>query len=208
MRNSLLALMLWCNLIAFGQQEVFNRTINLKLGYSWEQFTLQNLIKEINDTSLSKFEMVSQTPTISYTHEYTLNPVISLAGNVGFQYMNVFYKNQHFGSPYFWISIAPKITLFSRERFEYYMKLHLGGSFWRHDLNSLSDHLRKFFPERANFFTGITLGGFNYFFKPKWGLNLELSVFSPQMVEFGLTYRFYKGKLPDIQGNEQAKTNL
>ncbi|MBN4072741.1 hypothetical protein JYT74_01745 [Crocinitomix catalasitica] len=186
----------------YAQREINNRLINFRLGYTIEQLFHKSLIDDINDTSTKKFDLVTQMPSISYAHEFILGNVLSIGGTVGFQYMNVFYGAKHFGSTYFFASVDPRVSIFTRLRFEYYMKLHIGATIWTHDISQLNDRGQRLFPGRANFFTGVTLGGFNFFLNERWGINIELSIWSPELAAIGLTYRFYRGKLPKIQGDE------
>ena len=63
--------------------------------------------------------------------------------------------------------------------------------------------MRRLFPEKVNLFTGVTLGGFNYYISDHLGLNLELSIWAPEMATLGITYRFFHGDLPTIQENQE-----
>ena len=183
--------------------QVHNRLLKVNLGVSYEQFIHQSTFDAINDTSSHEFEMVTVMPTFSYSHDFVMNEVISLGGKIGFQYMNVFYDGETYGSPYAYVSVNPVISVFYRRGFEYYVKLQAGLSFWFHHPEIITDQMRRLFPDHVNFFTGVTLGGFNYFITDHLGLNLELSVWSPEIATFGLSYRFYKGELPEIQDTKE-----
>lgn len=203
MSHFLLLYVLLSTSCMFGQEQVNNRLINVRIGYTYEQIEHSALIKDINDTAKVPFRLVHQMPSFSYAHEFVLSPIFSLGGTIGFDYMNVFRGDRHFGSSFFFASVDPRLSLFSRERFEYYMKLRVGLTIWTHDLSQLDDFGRRMFPERANFFTGITLGGFNFFLNERWGVNLELSIWSPELVAAGLTYRFRR----DRSAKKEAKKN-
>ena len=183
--------------------QIHNRLTKINFGVSYEQFIHKSTILGINDTSAHEFELVTTMPTFSYSHEFVLNDVISLGGKAGFQYMNIFYDNQHYGSPYLYLSVNPVVSLFYRRGFEFYVKLQAGVSFWFNKPELLTETTKRFFPDHVNLFTGVTFGGFNFFVSDHIGLNLELSIWSPEMVSFGITYRYWKGELPKIQETQE-----
>ncbi|MCB9222871.1 MAG: hypothetical protein R2780_13595 [Crocinitomicaceae bacterium] len=205
MRNIILIILLF-QFTAIAQEAAvpFNRLIKVHTGISNEQFENYRLANAINDTASQKFEFLSWSPTLSYTHEIALGQILSVSGNVGFQYMNIYYGSEHYGAPYFYTSLNPQVSVFYRKKFEYYVKLRVGVSVYLHHPDIIPDPARRLLPERVNLFTGVTLGGFNYFFNDRFGLNLEISVWSPELATFGFSYRFFKGELPVIQ---ESKTN-
>jgi len=198
---------LGCIIFFFGgfilHSQIHNRLVKINVGVSSEQYRHKNTFDAVNDTSLHEFELVTTMPTFSYTHEFVINDVLSLSGKAGFQYMNAFYDNQHYGSPYIYVSVNPQVSVFYRKGFEYYIRLQAGVSFWFNKPDMLTDQMRRLFPNHVNFFTGVTLGGFNYFISDHIGLNLELSIWSPEMVSFGISYRYYNKELPDIQETKE-----
>ncbi|MBK9193018.1 MAG: hypothetical protein IPM77_16805 [Crocinitomicaceae bacterium] len=177
--------------------------IKFSTGVSYDQFTRKNLFAAMNDTSANEFEMVTAMPVFAYSHEFVMNDVISFSGRVGFQYLNEYYNNQYYGSPFIMLSVNPQISVFYRRGFEYYVKLQAGMSFWFQHTEVLSDQQKRYFPDKVNFFTGVTLGGFNFFVSDHVGLNLELNLWSPEMAAFGITYRFFRGELPEIQETKE-----
>lgn len=181
----------------FGQ--IHNRLIKFNVGISSEQITHRNDILDFNDTSDHEFEFVSKAPAFSYTHEFILSNILSVSGKAGFQYLNIFYDNQHYGSPFVHLSLNPALSLVYTGKFEYYVKLQVGVMYWFNKPELLSDISRRIFPEKFNVFTGVTIGGFNYYFSEKMGANLELSLWSPELLTVGLSYRFFRGELPTIQ---------
>lgn len=188
---------LFCSQLIFAQ--LHNRVIKFNVGLSSEQIDFKNTISGINDTSAHAFEFVSKSPIISYSHEFLFGNIMSISGKAGFQYFNIFYDNQHYGSPYAFASINPQISIIYTGRFEYYVKLQFGVQYWFNNPELLSGQIARNFPEKATIFTGVTLGGFNYFISDKIGLNLELSIWSPELLTFGLSYRFFSGEMPSIQ---------
>jgi hypothetical protein len=192
-----LSLILFIALPTFGQ--IHNRLIKMNVGFSSETLTHKSDILAYSDTSAIPFEFVSSSPAVSFTHEWVLGNVLSISGKAGFQYMNMYYNHQHYGSPYVNLSVNPALSLIYRNQFEYYVKLQIGVNYWINEPKILPTTLRRVFPEKFNLFTGITIGGFNYYFSDKWGANMELSIWTPELCTFGLSYRFYKGELPTIQ---------
>lgn len=186
-----------------GYSQIHNRVIKINTGFSTEQFDHKNTFEAFNDTSSHTFELVSWSPTLSYSHEFVVNQVLSFSGTLGFQYMNIYYDHQYFGSPYLYASLNPQVSLFYKRGFEYYIKLQAGVTVWFHHPEIINDQMRRLFPDRVNMFTGVTLGGFNYYLSDHMGLNLELSIWSPELATFGVTYRFFKGELPTIQDSQE-----
>ena len=186
-----------------GFSQFHNRMIKVSSGVSYDQFRRKNLFEALNDTSSQEFDFVTAMPLIAYSHEFVLNNVLSFSGRLGFQYTNEYYNHTYFGSPLLYLSVNPQVSVFYRKGFEYYVKLQAGITFWFSHLELLNDQQKRFFPDKVNFFTGVTLGGFNYFINDKLGLNLEINLWSPELATFGITYRYYKGELPVIQNSGQ-----
>jgi hypothetical protein len=201
MRLSLLLLLFIC-IPSFAQPTPFNRLMKVHVGMTSEQLDHYRYAKAINDTGDVQLDYLSWSPSVSYTHEFALGQILSVSGNIGFQYLNLYYGNQHYGAPYFYASINPQVSVFYRRKFEYYVKLRVGATFYIHNPDIIPDPARRLMPETVNMFTGITLGGFNYFITDKFGLNLELSVWSPELATLGFSYRFFKGELPEVQNNK------
>jgi hypothetical protein len=185
--------------ISLGFAQLHNRLIKFNVGISNEQIDLKRSINEYNDTSSKKFEMVTLMPIVSYSHDFILSNRLSISGKIGFQYLNLFYNNQHFGTSFLFLSVNPTISIYYQKKFEYYIKLQVGADYWLNKPELLDYQTRKIFPEKVNPIIGVTLGGFNYYVTEKLGLNLELSIWSPEFLTFGLSYRFLKGEIPMIQ---------
>lgn len=190
---------LLCLFTLSTQAQLHNRLIKFNVGYSRAQLGFEQNIQAFNDTSSHQFEFTTQLPTFSYSHEFIISDILSISGKGGFQYLNVFYDHQHYGSPFVFLSVNPALSLFYREKFEYYMKLQVGVTYWMNKPELLDDLTRRIFPEKISAITGVTLVGLNYYFTPKLGANFELSIWSPELITFGLSYRFFRGELPTIQ---------
>jgi hypothetical protein len=63
--------------------------------------------------------------------------------------------------------------------------------------------MRRLFSDNLSVFTGVTIGGFNYFISDHLGLNLEINIWSPELATFGITYRYFKGELPEIESTKE-----
>lgn len=182
-----------------GFSQIHNRLVKLNLGYTTAQLGYQDDIKNYNDTSKHHFELVTQLPSLSYTHEFIISDILSISGKGGFQYMNIFFDNTYYGGPLFYVSVNPALSIFYRNKFEYYIKLQACVNYWLTKSEVLDDVSQRIFPEKFTIFTGVTIAGFNYYFSPKFRANLELSIWTPELISVGLSYRFFKGELPSIQ---------
>ncbi len=197
MKKTIFLFFILCSLSSHGQR--YNQLIKFNLGYSHVQLGFDKNIKNFNDSSQHQFEFATQLPIVSYTHEFMLSSSLSISGKAGFQYLNIFYDNQHYGSPFVFLTLNPALTLFYREKFEYYMKLQVGVTYWMNRPDLLSDVSRGIFPEKFTAITGITLVGLNYYLTPKLGANFELSIWTPELITVGLSYRFFRGELTDTE---------
>jgi hypothetical protein len=204
MRTSILFFLSLFFTAGFAQKPptAFNTVIKVHTGISNEQIEHVRLRNAINDTGSVKMDFVSWSPTISYTQEFALGRVLYLSGNIGFQYMNLYYGPDHYGAPFFWFSVNPMVMVYSRKKFEYYVKLRAGCSIFIHEPEIIPEPTGRLVPRNINLFTGVTLGGFNYFINDKIGLNLELSIWSPELATFGISYRWFRGELPEVQNNK------
>jgi hypothetical protein len=186
---------------AFGQ--IHNRVMKFNMGVTYDQFTHKNLFDAINDTSSHELELVTAMPVMAYSHEFVANNIISFSGRVGFQYLNEFYDYQHFGSSMLFLSLNPQVSIFYRRGFEYYIKLQVGGVYRFQKTDLLDDQMRRLFSDNLSVFTGVTIGGFNYFISDHLGLNLEINLWSPELATFGISYRYFKGELPEIETTKE-----
>ncbi len=57
----------------FGYGQLHNRLVKLNIGYTTAQPGYQDDIKNYNDTSKYHFELVTQLPSLSYTHEFIIS---------------------------------------------------------------------------------------------------------------------------------------
>jgi len=181
------------------QGQIHKRLIKLNVGFTSERINYKEDILTFNDTSNHQFEFVSRSPNTSCTREFLLGDVFSVSGKLGFPYLNIFYDNQHYGSPFVYGSINPAVSVFYNGKIEYYVKLQFGFMYRFNRPDLLAGVSERLFPENKNVFVGVTLGGFNYYISDKLGLNMELSIWSPELLTLGMSYRFFRGEMPTIQ---------
>ena len=191
--------MLFLSFILFSAtsySQIHNRMFKFNIGLSHEQFDFKNTVKVFNDTSLvNHFDHKYAAPVFSISEDFTLNQLFSISGTIGYQMFSTKYNNSNYGTHLFFGSINPQLSIFYRTGYEIYIKLKLGMIYRASKYSDLSDQTQRFFPEKFNLFTGVS-GGVNLFVNDNWGINVELSIWSPEFVNFGLTYRFFKGKMP------------
>lgn len=184
--------------ITWVEAQVHNRLLKLNIGLSNEQFSLAKDFKTFNDTSsINHFNHKYTLPTVSFSEEFTLNNLFSLTGAIGFQSYGIDYNNEKYGTNLFFASVNPQLSVFYRAGFEYYVKLKVGLIYRQGNLESIPEYTQRFFPTKLNMFTGLTFAGLNVFFHDNWGANMELSLWSPELINIGITYRFFKGEMPE-----------
>ncbi len=176
--------------------QVHNRVLKLNVGYSGEQFSFSNTVDSFNDTSrVNQFNHKYALPAFSFSQEITLSQIFSISATVGYQYYNTKYNNSKYGSHNVFGTINPQLSVFYKRGFEMYLKLKFGMIYRNNRCTDLSLNTQRFLPEKTNLITGFSIGA-NYFMNNKWGVNTELSFWSPELINFGLTYRFFKGVMP------------
>ena len=130
-----------CNLIS----QVHNRLVKLNVGFSFEQFSLANTLKAYNDSSsFGDFNHKYTLPMVSFSEEFTLNQLFSITTTLGFQYFDIKYNNQKYGTNLFFASVNPQLTVFYRAGFEYYVKLKLGMVYRHGELTSIPVYSQRF----------------------------------------------------------------
>jgi len=200
MKKIILLATLILSLNSFSQ--IHNRMLKFNIGLSHEQFDLKEGYKDFNDSSTTNyFEHKYALPAFTVSEDFTLNQLFSISSTIGYQFFNTNYNNQKYGTHLFFTSVNPQLSIFYHLGFELYIKLKLGIIYRISKYNELPDQAQRVFPENFNIFTGVS-AGFNYFIDNKWGLNTELSLWSPEFINIGVTYRFFKGTLPEYKPEE------
>jgi len=175
--------------------QIHNRVFKLNVGYSGEQFRFSNTVKSFNDTSMvNNFDHKYALPVFSVSEEFILSKVFSVSGTVGYQFFNTKYNDSKYGSHIMFGSINTQLIFYNRG-FEMYVKLKFGMIYRENRSSDLPFYTQRFMAEKFNLITGASVG-VNYFVNNRWGINAELSFWSPELINFGLTYRFFKGITP------------
>lgn len=178
--------------------QVHNRMFKFNIGYSAEQSVIKNLVKSYNDTSVvGQFKLNSVLPVVSFSEDFAVNSRLSFSGTLGYQYFDLDYNNIKIGSHVLFASVNPQLSLFYRPGFEYYVKFRVGAIYRSGDRGDLTRSVSELLPQQFGFFTGLTLAGINVFPHDKWGVNAEFSIWSPERISLGVTYRFFKGEIPE-----------
>ncbi len=181
----------------FGQ--IHNRMIKFNVGISKEQFGLKESIVSFNDTSANQFDNGFFSPVFSISEEFTFNERFSLGATVGYQYFDIKYNTMPYGFNLFFGTINPQLSVFYRAGFEYYIKLKAGIVYRTVDNTIIPEQTQRQFPQSTNLITGVTIAGLNFFVSDNWALNAEFSVWSPEWVNLGISYRFFKGVMPNVE---------
>ncbi len=181
--------------LSFSQ--IHNRMFKFNVGIGKEQFALQNTFQYYNDTSLNHFSYIASSPIFTISEEFTFNELFSLGGSLGYQYYNINYNNKKVGTNLFFLTLNPQLSIFYRKGFEYYIKLQAGFVYRDSDFEVITEQMQRHLPQQTNLITGVTLAGLNFFVSNRWALNAELSIWTPQWANIGVSYRFFKGEMPD-----------
>jgi hypothetical protein len=180
--------------------QIHNRMIKLNVGISKEQFGLKNKTISYNDTSANQFTFNSASPVFSISEEFTFNERFSLSGTFGYQYFDIDYNSNKYGYDLFFITINPQLSVFYHKGFEYYIKLKAGIIYRNGNLDIVSEQTQRHFASKTNLVTGVTLIGLHFFVSNNWAINTEFSIWSPEWVNLGISYRFFKGEMPKVEG--------
>jgi len=197
MKKLLLILFVGCNTLSFSQ--IHNRMIKFNVGVSKEQFGIKNIISEYNDTSSYHFDFISSSPVFSLSEEFTFNERFSLGATLGYQYFNVYYNQNKYGFDLFFATLNPQLSVFYKKGFEYYIKLKVGMVYRNGNLDLPTEQTQRHFPQKTSLVTGLTLIGLNFFLSNHWAINSELSIWSPEWANIGISYRFFKGEMPKVE---------
>ncbi len=179
--------------------QIHNRMIKFNVGISKEQFGIKDKIIQYNDTSANHFSYHSTSPVFSLSEEFTFNERFSLGATIGYQYFDIDYNNSKYGYDLFFLTVNPQLSVFYRKGFEYYIKLKAGLIYRNGNLDKIPEQTQRYFPSSNNITTGLTFIGLNFFISNKWAINSEFSIWSPEWVNLGISYRFFKGEMPKVE---------
>ncbi|HIP37388.1 MAG TPA: hypothetical protein EYG85_11090 [Crocinitomix sp.] len=181
--------------------QIHNRMIKFNVGISKEQIGLKETIVTYNDTSSNYFNYNLSSPVFSLSEEFVFNDRFSLGATIGYQYFDIDFNQKKYGTDLFFATINPQLSIFYRKGFEYYIKLRAGLVYRNSNFNELPLQTQRYFPQKTNLITGVTLVGINFFINNKWSLNTELSIWATEIVNIGISYRFFRGDMPNIEDN-------
>lgn len=200
MKKLLLFIFVAFNAISFSQ--IHNRMIKFNVGVSKEQFGIKDEIVSFNDSSSNHFYFNMASPVFSLSEEFTFNERFSLGGTIGYQYFDIDYNSNKYGYDLFFLTINPQLSVYYHKGFEYYIKLKAGLIYRNGNLDMITEQAQRYFPSNTNFVTGVTFIGLNFFMNNHWAINTEFSVWSPEWVNLGISYRFFKGEMPKIEDKD------
>ncbi len=170
----------------------YNRTYKLNIGYSLNTMRENTFMQAYSDTSEHQFSKFESSPLISFSEDFVLDNLFSFSYTLGYQQNRTRYDYVEYKADLMMVSINPQLRVFYKYGIEYYVKLKLGYAYRNINEDILPDQIARLLPPKHQVFTGVTLAGINVFASPHWGANVELSLWSPETVNFGLTYRFLK----------------
>lgn len=177
----------------------YNHSFRFATGYSLNTARLHNSMQHYSDTSEHNFTVKGYTPIFSLGHTIALDSTFSLGYNLAYAKSEIYFDNKYYGSQFFYLSINPQLHVFRTYNFEYYVKLNIGLSYEQNGLDMVpSERIRNIYPTGFHMFTGFTFAGINYMINDNLALNAECAVWSPETINVGLSYRFFK-KRPNFE---------
>lgn len=187
------------NPIEFNPQRPFyNHNFRIGTGYSLNTLRLDNSMQSYSDTSEHQFVINQHSPIFSFSHTMAIDSVFSLGYALGYSFSDIRFDNTYYGSQRFFLSINPQLHLIRKYNFEYYIRLRIGVSYEANELaNVPSERIQNLFPTGFRMFTGCTIAGINYLINDHLALSTELSIWCPETISFGLSYRFFHEKNKD-----------
>lgn len=198
--DSISALQIQENMVNFDfrykapeQRPFYNHTFRYGMGYSLNTTRLDNSMRVYNDTSEHQFQILGHSPMFSFSHTIALDSTFSLGYTFSYAQSEILFDNQYYGSRSAYISLNPQVHIFRRYNFEYYVKLRLALNYEQNNLSMVpSERIRHIFPTGFHMYTGVTLAGLNFLISDHLALNAELSIWSPESVSIGASYRFFR----------------
>jgi len=180
----------------------YNQSFKYTAGMSLKTTRLDNSMANYNDTSEHHFTVNSHSPIFSFTHEMMIDSTFGLSYSLGYSSSNIYFDNQYYGSKQYFISLNPQLFVHRSYNFEYYVKLKIGLLYEDNRLDeNPSEILRRIYPTKFHMFTGVTIAGINYLISDHLAMTAELSIWSAETINFGISYRFLtkqKEKMPEL----------
>ncbi|MBK8926642.1 MAG: hypothetical protein IPM74_12230 [Crocinitomicaceae bacterium] len=187
------------NPVEFNPQRPFyNHSFRIGTGYSLNTLRLDNSMRSYSDTSEHQFVINQHSPIFSFSHTLAIDSSFSLGYAFGYSFSDILFDNTYYGSQRFFLSINPQLHLFRKYNFEYYIRLRIGVSYEGNELSKVpSERIQNLFPTGFRMFTGCTIAGINYLINDHLALSTELSIWCPETISFGLSYRFFHDRNKD-----------
>lgn len=175
------------------QRAFYNHSFRFGTGYSLNTARLDASMKHYSDTSEHNFVVKNHTPIFSLSHTIALDSCFTLGYTLAYANSEIYFDNSYYGSQFFYLSLNPQLHVWRSFNFEYYVKLKVGVSYEKNELAMVpSERIQNIYPTGFHMFTGFTFAGINYLINDNLALNAELSIWSPESVNVGISYRFFK----------------
>jgi hypothetical protein len=177
----------------FPQRPFYNRSLKFNSGMSIRTYAEANMMQQYSDTSEHQFQVNGHTPIFSFSQQFAIDSTFSLSYTLGYAQSDILFDNSYYGTKRYSLALHPQVNLFRSYNWEYYMQLNIGLIYYDNNLAAVpSDVLQRIFPTGLKMFTGVTVVGINYFLGDHFAMNTELSIWGPETINFGLSYRFFK----------------
>lgn len=183
------------------QRAFYNHSFRFATGYSLNTARMDASMKHYSDTSEHNFSVNNHTPIFSFSHTIAIDSCFTLGYTLAYANSDIYFDNIYYGSQFAYLSLNPQLHVYRSFNFEYYVKLKIGVSYEHNQLDMVpSERIQNLYPTGFHMFTGFTFAGINYLINDNLALNAELSIWSPESVNVGLSYRFFnkRQKNPDL----------
>jgi len=192
-------------LIDFEHQRPFyNHAFIFTSGASINTMRMNNSMSNYNDTSEHQFTVNGHSPIFSFTYEMAVDSTFGLSYTIGYSNSNILFDNKYYGTRQFFLSVNPQVFISRSYNFETYFRLKIGVAYLDNRLSeNPSEILKRVYQTGFHMFTGIAFG-VNYLVSDHLALSAALSLWSPETVNFGISYRFFHvrdKKTPDFMSS-------
>lgn len=183
------------------QRPFYNHSFKLTSGASLKTVRMNNSMANYNDTSEHQFTVNGHSPIFSFTHEMAVDSTFGFSYTLGYSNSNILFDNEYYGTREFFISVNPHVFISRSYNFETFCRLKIGVSYSDNRLSeNPSEMLKRIYVTGFQMFTGVAFG-VNYLFSDQLALSAELSLWSPETLNLGISYRLFdlrKRNAPDF----------
>jgi hypothetical protein len=177
----------------YPQRPFYNRSLKFNSGMSVRTYAISNMMQQYSDTSEHQFQVNGHSPIFSFSQGFAIDSTFSISYTLGYSQSDILFDNSYYGTKRYSLAVHPQVNLFRSYNWEYYMQLNVGLIYYDNNLDEVpSEVLQRIFPTGLKMFTGVTVVGINYFLGDHLAMNTELSIWGPETLNFGLSYRFFK----------------